>query len=230
MRFPRNAKIFRGQLDFAPLAGVFFVLLIFILLTSVIYTPGIPFNLNTPPQTWAVSVNANGSFRFEKRDYRWEELRDRLRDRVKTNTTSALLLVKNSGPVPREAVDRLSSLAQELHLDFSAPDAGIDLPRAGQWSGTTNPTVIVSVNFGGQFFYENQRLAEADLRKTLAKAADDSKRTLTLVVLADKAVSNEVLARLGEIARSTGIREMVVATQPRPFTSVWKEQTKPNSP
>ena len=42
MRFPRNAKIFRGQLDAAPLAGVFFLLLIFFLLSSrLAFTPGV---------------------------------------------------------------------------------------------------------------------------------------------------------------------------------------------
>jgi biopolymer transport protein ExbD len=46
MRFPRNTKVFRGQLDAAPYAGVFFLLAIFLLLnSSFVFTPGIPIQL-----------------------------------------------------------------------------------------------------------------------------------------------------------------------------------------
>lgn len=40
MRFARNARIFRGQLDAAPFAAVFFLLVIFMMLGSLVYTPG----------------------------------------------------------------------------------------------------------------------------------------------------------------------------------------------
>ena len=40
MKFPRNARIFRGQLDAAPFAAVFFLLVIFMMLGSLVYTPG----------------------------------------------------------------------------------------------------------------------------------------------------------------------------------------------
>ena len=39
MKFPRQAKIFRGQLDVAPFAGVFFLLAIFLLLHSSLVLP-----------------------------------------------------------------------------------------------------------------------------------------------------------------------------------------------
>jgi hypothetical protein len=41
MKFPRNARIFRGQLDAAPFAIVFSCLLLFLLLSSLLYTPGV---------------------------------------------------------------------------------------------------------------------------------------------------------------------------------------------
>ena len=37
MKFPRNAKIFRGQLDATPFAGVFFCLVLFILLMGIVF-------------------------------------------------------------------------------------------------------------------------------------------------------------------------------------------------
>ena len=45
MKFPRNARMFKGHLDAAPLASVFFCLLIFVLLASLIYTPGVRIEL-----------------------------------------------------------------------------------------------------------------------------------------------------------------------------------------
>ena len=41
MRFARQASIFRGPLDPAPVVGVFFLLVIFMLLASLLYTPGV---------------------------------------------------------------------------------------------------------------------------------------------------------------------------------------------
>jgi biopolymer transport protein ExbD len=45
MKFPRNARIFRGQLDAAPFASVFFLLVIFVLIGKLTYTPGIQVKL-----------------------------------------------------------------------------------------------------------------------------------------------------------------------------------------
>ena len=45
MKFPRNARIFRGQLDAAPFASVFFLLVIFVLLGKHLYAPGIQVRL-----------------------------------------------------------------------------------------------------------------------------------------------------------------------------------------
>ena len=46
MRLPRNHKIFRGQLDVAPFAAVFFLLVIFLVFHSgLVLTPGVSLNL-----------------------------------------------------------------------------------------------------------------------------------------------------------------------------------------
>ncbi len=42
MRLPRNAKIFRGQLDAAPFAGVTFLLLLYLVFQSkLVFMPGV---------------------------------------------------------------------------------------------------------------------------------------------------------------------------------------------
>ena len=46
MKFPRNARIFRGQLDASPFVGVLFLVAIFLLLnSSLVFVPGIAINL-----------------------------------------------------------------------------------------------------------------------------------------------------------------------------------------
>lgn len=60
MKLPRNAKIFRGQLDAAPFAGVLFLLLIFLLLNSkMIYRPGVRIEL--PEMTDSVPGTSDAS-------------------------------------------------------------------------------------------------------------------------------------------------------------------------
>ena len=55
MRFPRNARILRSQLDLAPFAIVFFLLVIFMMLGTLVYTPGARLELQLP------QANGDGS-------------------------------------------------------------------------------------------------------------------------------------------------------------------------
>ena len=137
MRLPRHARIFRGQLDAAPFAGVFFLVLIFITFNSqLVFTPGVR----------------------------------------------------------------------------------IQLPQADGLPGTTNPTIEVAVDRSGQFYFANQVIAEAELKQRLRAAAEKAKARgsqLTLVVLAHELTPNGVLFKLGELARESGISEMLQAVRPR---------------
>jgi biopolymer transport protein ExbD len=134
MRFPHNLKIFRGQFDAAPFAGVFFLLVIFLLLhSSLIFIPGVPIRL---PET--------------------------------------------------------------------APLPGVD-----------RPTLVVAVDKDGQFYFESQVCSEDLLKEKLQAAQAGATTPLTLVVQADKSVRSEVLVRLGMLARSVKIQEMMLATRPQ---------------
>lgn len=138
MRFPRHARIFKGQLDAAPFAGVFFLVLIFITFNSqLVFTPGVR----------------------------------------------------------------------------------IELPQAEGLAGTSNPTARVYVAGSGQYYFENQ-VIDADhllqrLNTAVAKAREQHAE-LTLIVLADKLTPNEHLFRLGELARTAGIKELLQAVRPGP--------------
>jgi biopolymer transport protein ExbD len=72
----------------------------------------------------------------------------------------------------------------------------------------------VAVDQTGHFYFENQLCDEARLRQRLGAVVERSRDPVTLMVQADKAANMEVLVRLGVIARSLGIREMLHAVRP----------------
>lgn len=146
MKFPRNARIFRGQLDAAPFASVFFLLIIFVLLGSMLYAPGIQ----------------------------------------------------------------------------------VTLPSAGELSlaGTDKPTISVAMTTNALYF-ENQLISENDFSNHLSVAAGKSPQALTLVVQADKEVTEQQLIHLTVLAHHAGIQDLLLATLPRTFDAPPAAQSKP---
>ena len=152
MKFPHSTKIVRGQLDAAPFLGVFFLLIIFLLLNSAfVSTSGVPITL---------------------------------------------------------------------------PE-GVNLP------GPDKATAAVAVDEGGHFYFENQLCDVARLKERLQDAVTRSHQPITLVVQADKAAKTEVLATLSILARSLGIRDMLLAVRPpvvaTPVAPATAPQPKPGS-
>ena len=73
MRFPRHAKIFRGQLDPAPVAGVLFLLVIFVLLGSLLYTPGVLVQVGSNAAGVDITVTRSNLIQFAGKTYKPEE-------------------------------------------------------------------------------------------------------------------------------------------------------------
>jgi biopolymer transport protein ExbD len=123
MKFPRRAKPFHGQVEVAPFAGVFFLLVLFVLLGSLIYTPGVKINLpvaNDLPgadqATVAVAVDARGQYYFDNQLYSPAQLQARLRSAARKATEPLALLV---------LADQSVSYQSLIHLSVIARDAGI---------------------------------------------------------------------------------------------------------
>jgi biopolymer transport protein ExbD len=135
MRFRRNAHIFRGQLDVAPFAAVFFLLVIFLMTSSLVYTPGVR----------------------------------------------------------------------------------LQLPLAADLPGWDQPSVSVAIDKNGRLYFDNQWIAEDELRGRLRTLAKGASQPLTLLVHADKEATYEMILRLRLLARDAGIPEAFLATLPRPF-------------
>ena len=121
MKFPRNARIFRAQLDVAPFASVLFLL--FMMLGLFVYTPGVRLQLpvaddlpGTDRPTVAVAVDANGQLYFENQSIGESQLRDRLRQSAKASKEPLVLLVKADKAASQEALIRLSLLAREAGI------------------------------------------------------------------------------------------------------------------
>ena len=136
MKFARNARILRSQLDAAPFAAVFFLLVIFMMLGSLVYTPGARLELQLPrtnglpgtdKPTVSVAVDADGRLYYENQWIEENDLRGRLREAAKKSPEPLTLVVQADKSVSYETCLRLALLAR---------DAGISeallatLPRA----------------------------------------------------------------------------------------------------
>ncbi len=137
MKFPRNARIFRGRLDAAPYVTVLFLVAMFLLLSSLVYTPGVH----------------------------------------------------------------------------------VQLPVADNLPGTDKPTVSVAIDRNGRYYYENQSIEEAELRRKLREAAQGSPVPLTLVVQADRLTTYDMFLHMTLLARDAGIQDVLLATLPRPLAA-----------
>jgi biopolymer transport protein ExbD len=123
MKFPRNARIFRGQLDVAPFAIVFLLLVLFMMLSSLIYTPGVHLQLpvandlpGTDAPTVSVAVDKDGRLYFQNQWIEENDLKSRLRE-YKTNSAEPLVVLVHAD----EKVD----VKTIVHLELLLRDAGI---------------------------------------------------------------------------------------------------------
>jgi len=123
MKFPRNARIFRGQLDAAPFITVFFLLVMFLLMGSLLYTPGVRIELpradglaGTDKLTVAVAIDANGRLYYENQWIEEEALRARLRNAARTYGEPVALVVQADKSVSHDRIVRLLEVAKDTGI------------------------------------------------------------------------------------------------------------------
>jgi biopolymer transport protein ExbD len=129
MKFPHNVKIFRGQIDAAPFVGVFFLLIIFLLLNSaLVFTPGVPISLpegvNLPgpdKPTAIVAVDEGGHFYFENQLCDEARLKERLQAAVQRSAEPIALVVQADKGARVEVFVRLALLARSLGIREMLP-------------------------------------------------------------------------------------------------------------
>jgi biopolymer transport protein ExbD len=125
MKFSRNARLLRSQLDAAPFAGVFFLLVIFMMLGSLIYTPGARLELQLPQgkglpgtdrQPVYVAIDADGRLYYENQGIEETALVGRLREAVGKSSEPLTLVVQADKRVTHERVLRLTQLASDAGI------------------------------------------------------------------------------------------------------------------
>ncbi len=210
MRFQRHAKIFRGQLDPAPIAGVFFLLIIFVILGSLLYTPGVLVQLKAsdPTTSQTITLTRTGTVLFANNIYKTNQF-EQLRADLKNGPSGEALQFKADPGSSTKLRDQIRDMLL------------IEPPLAEGMLGTDNPVAIVAVNSRGQFFYDNQLFNEEQLRALLKErqvSAGRESKNLTLVLLADRSVTEETIVRVCSLAGNIGIKEVILPTRPGVFS------------
>lgn len=144
MKLPRNAKIFRGQLDAAPFASVLFIMVIFMTLNSkFVFTPGVTIELpragtalpGTTDATIAVAVDLANQLYFESQAITEEQLIIELKKAVRQAEEPLTLEIQADRSGEMETAYWLFSMAGEIGF------------KAALWVSTTQtlPPVIDGV-------------------------------------------------------------------------------------
>jgi biopolymer transport protein ExbD len=93
------------------------------------------------------------------------------------------------------------------------PGVQIQLPEAANVPGPDKPVAVVAVDESGHFYFENQLCDEERLKQRLQALVERTPEPLVLVAQIDRNAKAEVFMRLGFLARSVGIREVIQAAR-----------------
>ena len=124
MKFPRNARIFRGQLDASPFVGVLFLVVLFLLLnSSLVFIPGVPISLpeavdlpGVAGATLTVAVDKNGTFYFRNQVIPENRLQQELRRAAQATGQPLTLVLLADKNVPFDTIFHLARLAHGAGL------------------------------------------------------------------------------------------------------------------
>ena len=121
MKFPRNARIFRGQLDASPFVGVLFLVAIFLLLnSSLVFIPGVAIRLpeasdlsGVTGPTITIAVDAHRRLYFRNQNIGESDLQIELRKAVRETKEPLTLVMLVDKTVPSDTFIQLAKLARE---------------------------------------------------------------------------------------------------------------------
>ena len=124
MKFPRNARIFRGQLDASPFVGVLFLVAIFLLLnSSLVFVPGVAIKLpeaadlpGATGRTVTVAVDANRHFYLRDQIIKESDLQVELRKAVLGTKEPLTLMLVADKTIPLDTIVQLAKLARAAGL------------------------------------------------------------------------------------------------------------------
>lgn len=218
MKYPRNTRIFRGQLDMAPVACVFFATALMLFLHSqMVFVPGVRLDLNPIINTNRPSlfIDSEDIFHYAGSRMSQSSFLKRLRADADKSRAPGTIVLQADMNASTNAVNAVRQIAADLSIALEPPGMRIALPVVPDQPGVNAPSVTVAVNANGQVFYENQLVhQEDDLRAKLTRAAAAAREPLTLVLKMDREVAVDTFVKLSEIARKAGFAEVIVGTRP----------------
>ncbi len=124
MKFPRNARIFRGQLDASPFVGVLFLVAIFLLLnSSLVFVPGVAIELPEAADlpgiigpTVTVAVDSNRQYYFRNQIIKESDLQVELRKAALETKERLTLMLLADKTVSADTLVQLAKLARAAGL------------------------------------------------------------------------------------------------------------------
>lgn len=125
MKFPRNVRILRSQFEVTSYASVFFLLILFVMLGGLVYTPGVKVPLQLPvadglpgtdQPTVNVAVSADGKLFYKNQTIEAAELQAELKSLVTQAGKPVTLVVQADRAVTHDTLIKLTQLAREAGI------------------------------------------------------------------------------------------------------------------
>jgi biopolymer transport protein ExbD len=123
MKFPRRARLLRNPFDMTAYAAVFFLMVMFLMLGSRIYTPGVKITLPTAGElpgtdrpSLTVALDENGRYYFRDQLIEAPALRAQFTNAVAQAAEPLTLVILADRNVRQEDLVRLTLLARETGL------------------------------------------------------------------------------------------------------------------
>lgn len=126
MKFTRHARATKASLEAAPWVAVMFLLVIFLMLGGLLYTPGVHLQLpiaedlpGTDKPTVRVALDAQGRLYFENQTIDEARLKQRLAEAVQAAPEKPVLVVEADKSASYENLVRLTQLARAAGIEHA---------------------------------------------------------------------------------------------------------------
>jgi len=123
MKFPRHLRLQRSPLDAAPFAAVFFILVVFVLLSLFLPVPGLPLQLpvaedlpGTGRPSVTVAVGGGGRLYFENQIMTEKQLQASLADAATRSPEPLTLVIMADKGTTYDQLVHLAQLARQAGL------------------------------------------------------------------------------------------------------------------
>ena len=128
---------------------------------------------------------------------------------TQTNQPSCTVEYNRSLGEQRALASKQSTIVTQLNPP--SPAASI--------AGVDGPTIVVTVDKLGRYYYRNQLVSEGELKRDLEAEAKSSPQPMTLLLRVDEETESRVVVGMTELAKSKGISNVLFQTLPRGETT-----------